>query len=276
MEILQEIEKQAISREKPNSIEFINLTKRNDYKYNGYFKDYASEVISKKPRIDILKLGIEFSQPLPQRLTQLHSYILKENRDSLNFYIKRVYLELSNKSFNSSDKLLQEVVFEKVKENNEEKLEVKFNMLISNGYQTYEIDTDYDEELKGELPQPLNKEILDGKLWTWSKIPLPLKQDINSDGTVNNQDIVWMVTENYLIQNSGEVLTPKFFISNNFKDPFSLIKEVAIESIVFIRKNDNTNFFKRNIDVVGTFDIILNLTKQVALSISGVLSGSEN
>lgn len=69
---------QSVSRNKDNSIEFINITKRNSYKYNGYFKDYKTQVESNEPRVDIFRLGVEFSDTLPEKISEWPSYIAKK------------------------------------------------------------------------------------------------------------------------------------------------------------------------------------------------------
>ncbi|MFN3550344.1 MAG: FecR domain-containing protein [Endomicrobiia bacterium] len=270
---------QVISRNKNNAVEFINITKRDMYKYRGYYKDYAQEIDSDKPRIDILKVGIEFNQDLPQKISEWPKYITEKNKDdSLNFYPTRMYSEITN---SYKDSFLQEVIFEKKYKDGKEKLDGKINIEVSNGNKKYQVDTDYDEDIKGELPEGKSKEKDDAKLWTWTYGPMPVKEDINGDGKVNNKDILWLQTEGYIINNNGDILTPSYFTSGKAKDPFTILKEIAFESIIFVRKDDNnslgSNFYNRNIDLVVTPDIVIALIKQIAPSISDVkIEGDKN
>ncbi|MCS7151358.1 MAG: FecR family protein [Endomicrobia bacterium] len=275
---------QVISRNKDNAVEFINITKRDMYKYKGYYSNYASEVASNKPRIDILKLGIEFNQALPEKISEWPGFIAEKNKnDSLDFYPTRVYCEFTHKASNNlNDSFLQEVKFNKIYENGKWKLDGEGKIQISNGNETYEVDTDYDEEVKGKLPEGKSKDEDDGKLWGWAEGPLPVKKDINGDGIVNNKDILWLQSEVYLINNNGEILSPSYFISGGSKDPFTMLKEIAFESIVFVRKPDGqfsgpgANFFNKNIDLVITPDIIVALVKQIAPSLGNLDIETEN
>ncbi len=263
---------QVVSRNKDNTVEFINITKRDMYKYRGYYKDYADEVNSEKPRVDILKVGIEFNQPLPEKISEWPKYITEKNKnDRLDFYPTRMYCELSN---NYKDSLLQEVNFNKTFKDSKEKLDGKVNIYISNGNEKYQVDIDYDEDIKGKLPESKNKSEDDTKLWAWAYGPLPVTKDINNDGKVDNKDILWMKNEAYLINNNGNILTTSYFTSGGSKDPFTILKEIAVESIIFVRRNNNNspadNFFNRNIDLVLTADIVIALVKQIAPSMSDI------
>lgn len=268
---------QVVSRNKDNAVEFINITKRDMYKYKGYYSDYAQEVNSEKPRIDILKLGIEFNQSLPQRISEWPKYIADKNKDNiLNFYPTRAYCELTHKvSENLKDSFLQEVNFNKIVKDGKEKLDGKVSVLVSNGNEIYEVDVDYDEDLKGKLPESKIKKEDDGKLWDWAESPLPVKGDTNGDGIPNtNKDILWIKTEGYLINNDGKILTPSYFTSGGSKDPFTMLKEIAFESIIFVRRDNNnnpgSNFFNKNIDLVMTPDIVVALIKQIAPSVKDI------
>ena len=252
---------QSVSRNKDNSIEFINITKRDSYKYNGYFKDYKTQVESNEPRVDIFRLGIEFSDTLPEKISEWPSYIAKKGD---NFYPTRFYSEWSN----TKDKIYSEITFEKSADKVKEKDKI---FQISNGEKIYNIDVDYDEKIKGKLPDGESKEKDDGKLWFWAQGPIPLKEDINNDG---KNDILWLQTEGYIINNSGNILTPSYFTSSSNKDPFTILKEVAVESIIFVRKDNNgtpgESFFKRNIDLVVTPDIVIAMVKQIAPSLNNL------
>ncbi len=242
---------QTVSRNKGNSIEFINITKRDSYKYNGYFKDYKSQVESNKPRVDIFKLGMEFSDTLPENISEWPSYIAKKGD---NFYPTKFYSELSN----TKDKIYSEITFEKSGDKVKEKDKI---FQISNGKETYNIDVDYE----GELPKSESQEGKD-EFWSWSKGP------VWYDNGNNDKGILWICTEGYIINNSGNILTSSYFTSSSNKDPFSILKEVAFESIIFVRKDNGGEpgeaFFNSNIDLVATPDIALALVKKIAPSLT--------
>lgn len=285
---------QVISRNRSNTIEFMNITKRDSYVYKGYF-DYADIVKSNKPRVDIFRLGIEFNQSLPEKISDWPKFI-SEQKD--NFWPTKVYCELTNLkdrfySETTFTKIVKEepiyeyhpqydqygnfIGYEQVQIGTEKKtkFESTTKNIVSNDDVVYTIDTDYDENVKGKLPEGESKEGDDGKLWFWSYGPLPVKEDINNDGKYDNKDILWVQIEGYLINNNGEILTPSYFTGES-KDPFTVLKEIAVESCVFVRKDDGTGvkpaepFFNRNIDLVATPDIIITLAKNVAMSFKDV------
>jgi hypothetical protein len=281
---------QSVSRNKDNSIEFINITKRDSYKYNGYFKDYKTQVESNEPRVDIFRLGVEFSDTLPEKISEWPSYIMNKGED---FYPTKVYYELSN----LKDKFYGETNFTKIVEEKpiyewrwdpytgteqqvqvgtekETRLEGKTqNYIINADGKKYTVDTDYDENIKGKLPEGKSKEDDDGKLCFWAEGPIPVKEDITGDGNVDNKDFLWLQTEGYSINNNGDILTPSYFTGSS-KDPFTILKEVAVESIIFVRKDNNgtpgESFFKRNIDLVVTPDIVIAMVKQIAPSLNNL------
>jgi hypothetical protein len=241
---------QTVSRNKGNSIEFINITKRDSYKYNGYFKDYKSQVESNKPRVDIFKLGMEFADTLPENISEWPSYIAKKGD---NFYPTKFYSELSN----TKDRIYSEITFEKSGDKVKEKDKI---FQISNGEKTYNIDVDYE----GELPKSESQEGKD-EFWSWSKGP------VWYDNGNNDKGILWICTEGYIINNSGSILTSSYFTSNSNKDPFTILKEIAFESIIFVRYDNDgpgTPFFNSNIDLVATPDIALALVKKIAPSLT--------
>jgi len=283
---------QTISRNKSNSIEFVNITKRDSYKYNGYFKDYQTQVESNKPRVDILRLGIEFSVSLPEKLTEWPSFISNKGKD---FYPTRIYYELSN----LNDKFYGDTTFTKIIEEKpiyemrwdpitqmnqmvqvgtekKEKLEGKTeNYIVNAEGRKYEVDIEYNKSVKGELPKGnKNDESKNGKLFSWEETPIPLRDDINNDGVVDNKDILWMKTETYFINNSGDILTQDYLSGNKDRDPISLLKEVAFENIIFVCEDNGgfpgKPFFKKNIDLIITPDIAITLAKKLAVAVGNM------
>jgi len=57
-------------------------------------------------------------------------------------------------------------------------------------------------------------------------------------GTGSNY--MWFTTENYVIGNSGAIRTPEDF-TNSSSDPFTLLKDNALESVMAIKKSDYSN-----------------------------------
>ncbi len=244
---------QTISRPTPETIEFLNITKRNEYVYNGYYKTNLN-IVEKKPRIDLFRYTMEFSMKLPQKINELPSFISSHSED---FYLKRMSYELSN----TKDKFYGEINFTKDK-GSTVKLESQNCWIENANGVVYTIDFDYDENIDGKLPEGRSKDIEDKKLWSLAEIPIPVK---DTDG---NKDILWVQTEVYLIDNSGKVLDVEYFKGAGSKDIFTVLKEIAVESIVFVRKNSDGTpgepFFNRNIDLVATPDIIIALAKSLA------------
>ncbi len=254
---------QTITRNKNNTVEFVNITKRDNYKYKGYFKDYTNEVNTNKPKIDILKLGIEFNTSLPEDISEWPKFIADKTAKDEDFFPTKIYAQLSN---NFEDSFLQEVNFKKITKDGEEKLEGEGKILISiredNVKKEYKIDPDK----KDGLPESSEKKNDDGKLWAWAQNPVWYDNGSGGNG------VLWICTEGYLISNNGEILTPSYFAGGSNKDPFTILKEIAFESIIFVRKDNEgkpgDNLFNSNIDLVATPDIVLALVKKIAPSLS--------
>lgn len=267
---------QIITRPEPNTVEFINITKRENYRYDG--RQLFGYEIKEKARIDLFNFKVEFNMSLPTKINELPAFIADKKDD---FYPKRISFKIANggdkSGLNKIDKIEGEVVFEKVEKEyvdwkngwreirKETKLEGTSAMYISNGTEKYKIDTDY----KGNLPE--GRELEDGgvKLYVWAEKPIPiLKKDLSGNYSIH--DILWLQTENYVINNSGQILDENSV--KNVADPFTFLKQVAFESVVFVRKDDNGKpgaaFFNRNIDLVVTPDIVIAMAKSMLPSLT--------
>ncbi|MFQ3674965.1 MAG: FecR family protein [Endomicrobiia bacterium] len=254
---------QSISRPAADTIEFVNITKRNNYVYKGEF-NYGS-LIENKPRVDLLTFSLQFNQNLPQKINDFPSFIISKGDD---FYPKKMKFELSN----GRDKLWSEINFNEVNviENNKTKKKLEtddFQFWLTNGIETCKINMDYD----GELPEGTSVESKD-KFYFYEQMPIPVL-NVN-----NNSSILWIQSENYIINNSGRILDETFF-KNNISDPFTVLKTVAFESIIFVRRDDNGKpggaFFNKNIDLVATPDIVVAMAKTLATSASNLKFASE-
>ncbi len=256
---------QTVSRPNSSTIEFVNITKRNNYNYKGQFATGAhSYTVKDEPRVDLLTFLIEFNQKLPEKINEFPSFMVSKGDE---IYPKRMRFEISN---NANDKIWGEATFEKVfvsGTEKKEKLEGKFQNWLTNGIETYKVDLDYNDT----LPPGVHSDENTTSLYFWSKDAIPvLSKDANGNYTVSG--ILWLQNENYVINNSGKVLDETFF--KNVSDPFAAMKEIAFESIIFVRKDNNgvpgNAFFNKNIDLVATPDIVIAMAKSMAPSLANL------
>jgi len=247
---------QTISRPTADTIEFVNITKRNSYVYKGEF-GYGN-LIENKPRVDLLTFTVQFNQNLPQKINDVPAFIVSKGED---FYPKKFKFELSN----GKDKIVSDGTFTQIVEINKDgskktKLDGSVEQKIINAegiIYKYDKDTALSANYKERKSEDENS------LYFWGEIPVAV---VDNNG---NKNVLWLQSEGYVINNSGNILDEGFF-NNSSLDPFSMLKQVAVESIVFVRKDDNGKpgpaFFNKNIDLVATPDIVIAMAKTFATS----------
>jgi hypothetical protein len=260
---------QLVLRPDPYTLQFLNLTKRKSYTYRG--KGNFGEVVQTSPRLDVADVRLKFSHPLPWSLLELPSWAKKYARE---LYVKRFDFIMMSRTNKGEDSLGWKTYEEA--QNRDESPEINF--MIKSGDEEWKWNDKYFENkiLKGGNATGGKNE-----LWLTYETPIPMMRE-------NESKVFWLQGEFYFINNKGKILTPKFFLESEYKDPFSILREIAIEKVFFIKyaKLENTSthvtgktietyicdkergdFFKnnKNIDLVATPDIVLSIIEKVLI-----------
>ncbi|MFH0948832.1 MAG: FecR family protein [Elusimicrobiota bacterium] len=248
---------QFLLRPDSQTLLFLNLTKRDSYIYNGKFKyDGTSD-----KRLDILETKITFNKNLPEQLTSWPGFIAGQEEDS--FYPQKIYCQISNRN----DKLEFEGVSRDKGYVDEGGNVLTDREIVMDSYITgadgnrWKIDTNYDSH--DTLDTDISVDGSDnGDLWATNISP-----KIKIDMTGQPSRYVYLFSESYGINNDGKLLNLSDF-TNTSENPFTVLKNVAIENILSVREGNivsSTDFFARgNIDLVMTPDIVVSIAQKLA------------
>lgn len=261
---------QHLLRPDDRTFQLLNLTKRSEYVYSdrqGWVGQYFGTAPDNKPRLDVLDVRITMNMALPDDLTAWPSFISAKGDD---IHPQSVNVMLTNEK----DKIEYEGNWKLKGDMNERDELLTEDKLVFNTYiNDYMVDPTYDSVLPGQRFPEDGQEPED--IYTWDISP-DIKL-ISDRGNGSDYEFVRMYTEFYGINNNGGILRLSDFTSSS-DDPFTLLKQVAGEQIVFCRDSTDPtrSFFEGgNLDLVYTPDIALVTAQKLAGQI-GNLTGSGN
>ncbi len=240
---------QLLLRPDSQTVLFLNLTKRDSYIYNGKFR-YDGPSGS---RLDVLQTKITFNKNLPEQLTEWPGFIAGQEEDS--FYPQNIYCLISNQK----DKL-EFIGVSKDKGDLDESGDVltERSIVMDSYINGWKADKDYDAgdtDISADGSE-------DGSLWETNISPGI--QIIDKDG---QKKIVHLFVESYGINNDGKLLNLNDF-TNTSENPFTVLKQVAIENILSVREGNTVSsddFLTRgNIDLVITPDMVVSIAQKLA------------
>lgn len=285
---------QYVVRPKPDTIQFINITKRSNYKYGG-----RMNVASGGARLDSFEAKATFNMEMPEKISDWFGFFKDVDEKDLDFHPLRVEIKTSNQK----DSIIATSTWDDVEENLKDPI-VKF---ISGKEGEWLVDTtDYDEsdpraltdEKAGEDAFWNSKE---DRFETWMISPnIRLYQDTNLSGEFEldeEKKLVRLGMEAWIIDNDGKILD-----LNTVKDgnPFNIIRNIAFESSAVCRYdfseeflpyglykdpnnphedrdltdseyesilrvyNTGTDFFSKNFDHITTPDFIIPVLEEIA------------
>ncbi len=291
---------QYVVRPKPDTIQFINITKRSNYKYGG-----RMNVASCGARLDSFEAKATFNMEMPEKISDWFGFFKDVDEKDLDFHPLRVEIKTSNQS----DSIIVTSTWDDVEDNLKTPV-VKFE---SGKEGVWLVDTtDYDESNSLKLSE---EQMGEGAFWnskedrfeTWMISPnIRLYRDTNLSGAYNVGDtlfnengLVRLGMEAWIIDNDGKILD-----LNTVKDgnPFNIIRNIAFESSAVCRYdfsnsfllndlalykdpnnphedreledweyesilrdyNNGTDFFSRNFDHVTTPDFIIPVLEEIA------------
>ncbi len=244
---------QQFLRPEADTIQFVNITKRDSYRYAGFFKDAYSGTTGH--RMDICNAKIKFSENLPDAMTDWPKYFFDRGD---NIKLESAEVTLTNRKDSYEIKARRKVV--------DGKDDMKSEIFL-NGWK---INESYNSIAKSESMDDGGEE-----LYIWAKSP---EMKIERDGQTKYVS-VW--TEAYAINNSGGLLTKNTFVGGE-TNPFKLFKEIALQNVIFVKEVEmptqkdallkvKGDFFEgRNIDLIFTPDIVIAMASKMASGLSRI------
>jgi len=249
---------QHLLRPDNQTLEFLNLTKRSDYRYSDR-RGWGFTVPSGS-RLDVMDVTLKMNMPLPEQITEWPAYISSQGD---KMHPQEIRANMTNQEDTMEFRgswTLKGQPDEKGKTLNGDRL--VFNSYI-NGYK---VDPKYDAGDAGRNGDGHGA----GELWAWGISP---RMRLTKDGKPD--EYVRLYTEVYAINNDGSILNLNNFTSTN-ENPFTFLKKIAGEQVTFCRKVDNTSFFARgNLDLIVTPDLAVAIAEKLATQV-GEISKSES
>lgn len=250
---------QHVLRPDPRTLEFLNLTKRAEYRYKDVLNTgwrYAGPAGS---RLDVFNVTMRMNKPMPEQMTDWPSFISGQG-DDLHPDMVRVLMT------NQDDRIEMNGTWQlKGMLDNEgnplEDDDLVFHMYI-NGW---EVDDTYESTLEGTNSDGADND----SLWGWAVSP---EVRVTRDGAEKK---VRLYTQFAVIDNSGRILSRSHFTSAS-DNPFAILKQVAGEQVIFVREISGADFLRRgNLDLIVTPDAVIAIAQKLASQI-GDLTGESS
>jgi len=249
---------QHLMRPDSQTLQFVNLTKRDSYVYRGKF-NYSGPSGS---RIDIFDASIKFNKTLPEQLTDWPSFI--GNQDENTFYPQSMNLKITNQT----DKI-EMIGVSKDKGQLDEKGNVlEDRSIVSNLYiNGWKVDPNYDAH-DNSVDESGEKT---DDLWATTISPKVKIEELDKNGVKTGvTEYVNFYLESYAINNSGKILNVKDFTSTS-ENPFTILKNVGAEGIISCKTTLGNDFFtKGNIDLIMTPDIVVSIAQKLGTEVTSI------
>ncbi len=229
---------QHVRRPDRKSLQFINLTKRNDYRYRGKFR-YAGPATA---RLDVMEVKLTFNRQLPEQISEWPKFFVTNS----DVKPENLYMLIKN---NHGDKL-EWKGHRVTTAANKEEMEMDFYV---NDKKTYEVA---DSILNKSEYNVVSGE-KNGQLWMHKSTPV----NFNPLDKEHVDDVLQL--EFYGIDNDGNILSLDYFTESKEIDPFNLLKKSAGEGIISFKEDE---FKNRNIDLVVTPDIAIPVLRNLVTS----------
>jgi len=259
---------QRLIRPSADQVQFVNLVKRDSYVYKGFF-EYNGGGGARKDSMDA---SITFNKTLPENINEWPSFFSSEGDD---MHVNRAVMKASN----GSDSLENTVLYNSARKETGGVACDGTKVMGTSCFQEMLVKVGSGQALIYDKPNGGGKEIdgsANGDLKNYLEQPLLVAN--STIGGVSAGDTLWLLFENYAIDNGGSVLNINKILSENIIDPFSYLRTVAGEAIVTVKKgnyNTSTNaggtilFANGNIDLVIIPDLAVDLAQKFASHIQG-------
>lgn len=220
---------QYLLRPDAQTIQILNLTKRQEYTYKGYF----SAPFTQSARIDSFDAKLRFNLAMPDDLADWPSFMMDKGEQLEPQSMK---IELSN----GKDYMITEASYSEEKKDWDSTIKYISGKPQSEGGGEWLVDTDYKPpeictvyNKNGTRTDKYTGVVSSGEdsLWLWGISP-KMRLYRNSE-----EKFVHLGTEFYGINNSGNILSLGDFAGAT-SNPFAVLKEVAFQNVLFCKKGD--------------------------------------
>jgi len=264
---------QQLMRPNSQTLEFINITKRDSYVYRGKF-GYPGSSTS---RIDIFDANIQFNKTLPEQLADWPGFISDQKEDS--FYPQSMSVKLTNQTDTIEMRGESREKGQPDEKGNileERKIVADTYISNDNGKTEWKVDPDYDAQDPNKPEyNPMDKSVDESGEKTDDLWATTISPKVQLDKSGEPSRYVKFYVESYAINNDGKILNLKDFTSTS-ENPFALLKNIGAEGIIGCKYADgadystSTNFFKGNIDIIMTPDIVVSIAQKLGSEISNI------
>ncbi|MBI2069409.1 MAG: FecR domain-containing protein [Elusimicrobia bacterium] len=278
---------QLLQRPSGDSIQFVNLVKRDEYTYKGYFP--PSTPYPTSSRKDFFKASITFNKTLPENIMEWPSFF-GSNSETLRINLVEATMA-NNTDATSQDFIKFKATYNPGKDevggvlcgagltfgvNCFEQTTIGFvngadtgEWVVTDCTNTTCINESANITQDGSGP---------GDLWSTAELPLNLVNEVSDtlflvapDGS-NLTAELWLLTESYAIGNGGNILNINNILNSNITEPFAFMRTVAGETILTVRTKPSaqagqTIFQRGNIDLVIIPDLMVDIVQKYAAHI---------
>jgi hypothetical protein len=289
---------QHIDRPNPETMHFINICKRSDYKYKG-----VMNVAETGARLDTFEVKLNFNMGIPDKISDWYGFFKNIADNDIDFHPETMEVKLSNQT----DRIVMTSKWDPVEDEMGEPVakyisakEGTWNVLVDDSNLTPAqelIYNDITKESEGIMVADSDKL----KMWAISPKYL-LYKDIDGDGNWEGHKWVRSGMESWAINNEGDVIGLNMLTGvGGITNAMDIVRNLAFETSGVIRYNFDenyilnkknelsliedwdeikanqdealagfnraTDFFSRNIDLVFTPDIIFKRIDSIAKNI---------
>jgi hypothetical protein len=248
---------QYLLRPDNKTFQILNLTKRQEYNYTD--RNHWGFTVQNKPRLDIADIKITMNQNLPEQLTEWPSFISSKG--------DKLHPDSVNVSFtNQTDTMEMKGTWGlKGVDLDEKGVLLKDDRVVMKNYiNGWAIDAAYQGGKGTSFPKDGSDAT---ELNAWDISPL---QRLTKTGQADK--FVYIYSEAYGINNDGKILSLNDFTSSS-ENPFIALKQVAAESIIFVRNADTqrTSFLNAgNLDLITTPDMVISIAEKLGSQIGDI------
>ncbi|MFC2091638.1 hypothetical protein ACFLTD_02565, partial [Elusimicrobiota bacterium] len=237
---------QYVTRPQPDTIQFINITKRSNYKYVG-----RMNVAATGSRLDSFEVKSRFNLEMPEKISDWFGFFKDIDDSADEFHPQEVELKMRTKVGADIDEIILSSVWEGTDEDGDMSDPVMTYKSAINGQWNVMIE-DADEYSAGDPRHNIYGDDTaegEGIAWgseenleLWAISPkILLYKDRNNNGQWDatetaNADYMWVRSgmEGWVINNEGDIVGVDMFEDGDM-NPFELIKNIAFEVSAVVR-----------------------------------------
>ncbi len=223
---------QYLLRPDKKTIQFLNITKRQDYKYRGFFTYNGP----KDARIDSVDVRIIFNMGMPDDIGEWPSFVASKGDD---LHPEKMRLEIASQKDKIKDAMITENIY------NEKDDDWTSTVKMVSNNDEWLLDTeDYSKEETGWFDEGSGiGNDGDDKLWIWMISPMVrIYKDNDGNGkfspNIDTEKFIHTGTELFVINNDGNILSIGDFTQTKNINPFTLIKQVAAQQSIVVKENN--------------------------------------